>query len=136
MRSGNTMLLVFNRGGPGRNRSRERRGVISQKETQFHSKAQQIPRSLNQHFQNNQPSSLENTHTQDKTSPTRLLRRRSIMSSRRNTLLSCICGCDDCPSRTIYTCVRSAAAVCCCALADQKSKLSYVTKSGLLGTLH
>ena len=83
------MLLVFNRGGPGSNRSRERRGVISQKETQFYSKAQQIPRRLNQHFQNNQPSSFEN-HAQGKTSPSRLLRQRSMMSSRRNTLLSFI----------------------------------------------
>ena len=47
------MLLAFCRGRPGSYRSRERRGVISQKETQFYSKAQQqIPRSLNQHFQN------------------------------------------------------------------------------------
>ena len=38
MSSRNTMLLVFNRGGPGSYRSRERRGVISQKETQFCSK--------------------------------------------------------------------------------------------------
>ena len=38
----NTMLLVSNRGGPGSYRSRERRGVISQKETHFYSKAHHI----------------------------------------------------------------------------------------------
>ena len=110
------MLLVFNRGGPGSYRSRERRGVISQKETLFYSIAQPIPRSLNQHFQK-QPSLPEN-HTQDKPSPTRLLRRRSMISARRNTLLISIGGCDGCSSR-----------VCCMllpdALADLKSKFSY-----------
>ena len=35
MSSRNTMLLVFNRGAPGSYRSREHRGVISQKETRF-----------------------------------------------------------------------------------------------------
>ena len=45
----NTMRLVFNRGGPGSYRRRDRRGVISQKETHFYSKAQQIPRSFNLH---------------------------------------------------------------------------------------
>ena len=82
------MLLVFNRGGPGSYRSsRERRGKISQIETQFYSKAQQIPRSFNQHFfQNNRVGSKPTL----KTSPTRLLRPRSMMSSRRNTLLSFI----------------------------------------------
>ena len=55
------MMLVFNRGGPGSYRRRERRGVIPQKETQFYSKAQQIPRSLNQHFQNNRVRS-KTTH--------------------------------------------------------------------------
>ena len=59
--SRSTMLLVFNCGGPGSYRSRERRGVISQKETQFYSKAQQIPRSLNQFFQNNRVRS-KTTH--------------------------------------------------------------------------
>ena len=59
--SRNTMLAVFNRGGPGSYRRRERRGVIPQKETQFYSKAQQIPRSLNQHFQNNRVRS-KTTH--------------------------------------------------------------------------
>ena len=52
------MLLVFNRDG---NRSRERHGVISQKETQCYSKARQIPRSLNQYFQNNRVRS-KTTH--------------------------------------------------------------------------
>ena len=47
------MLLVINRRAPGSYRCRERRGVISQKETQFYSKAQQIPWTLNQHFRNN-----------------------------------------------------------------------------------
>ena len=46
-------MLVFNRGGPGSYGSRQRRGVTSQKETQFYSEAQQIPRSLNQHFHSN-----------------------------------------------------------------------------------
>ena len=59
MSSRSTMLLVFNRGGPGS--YRERRGVMSQKETQFYSKAQQIPRSLNQYLQNNRVRS-KTTH--------------------------------------------------------------------------
>ena len=61
MSTRNTMLPVINRGGPGSYRRRERRGVIPQKETQFYSKAQQIPRSLNQHFQNNRVRS-KTTH--------------------------------------------------------------------------
>ena len=52
MSSRSTTLLVVSRGGSGSHRSRERRGVISQKETQFLSKAQRTPRSLVEHFEN------------------------------------------------------------------------------------
>ena len=63
------MLLVFSRGGPGSYRSRERRGVISQKETQFYSKAQQIPRRLHKHFQNNPRFARKPRTGQDKLYP-------------------------------------------------------------------
>ena len=85
----NTMVLVFNRGGPGSYRSRERREVISQNETQFYSKAHTADSQELESAFSEQRSSLEH-HTRDKTSPTRLLQRRSMMSSRRNTLLSFI----------------------------------------------
>ena len=63
MSSRNTMLLVFNRGGPGSYRSRELRGMISQKETRFYSERSTTDsRSLNQHYQNRRVRS-KTTHT-------------------------------------------------------------------------
>ena len=120
--STHTMLLAFNRGGPGSCHSRQRSGVISLEETRFypakHSKSQELDSALSE-----QRSSLKN-HTQDETSPTRLLRRRSMTSTRRQTLLSFIWGCDDCPS-----------IVCCpllLLLLAKKQLISHVTASGLL----
>ena len=55
------MLLVINRRAPGSYRCRERRGVISQKETQLYSKGQHISRSMNQHFHDNRVRS-KTTH--------------------------------------------------------------------------
>ena len=68
------MLLVFNRGEPGSYRSRERRGAISQKETQFYNNSIAGSQELETAF-SERPSSLED-HTQAKTSPTRLVRQR------------------------------------------------------------
>ena len=84
--SRNTMLAVFNRGGPGSYRRREPRGVISQKETQILQQSTAHSQGLESAF-SEQRSSLEN-HSQDKPSHTRLLRRRDMMSSRRSTPLS------------------------------------------------
>ena len=63
MSTRNTMLPVINRGGPGSYRSRERCGVISQKETQFYSKAQQIRSEELESAFSEQKSSLEKPHT-------------------------------------------------------------------------
>ena len=63
--SRNTMLIVSNLGGPGSYRSRERRGVVSQKETKFYSKVKHSRYPGAWISISEQPSSLEN-HTQDK----------------------------------------------------------------------
>ena len=88
MSSIHTRLLVFNRGGPGSYRSRQRRGVASQEEARFYPAKHSISQELDSAF-SEQRSSLEH-HTQDETSPTRLLLRRSMTSTRRYTLLSFI----------------------------------------------
>ena len=70
MSSRKTMLLAFSRGGPGSCCNRGRRGLISQKEKQSTADSQELESAF---FK--QPCMLEN-HTQAKTSPTHLLRRR------------------------------------------------------------
>ena len=57
----NTMLLVLRSGGLGSCRSRERRRVVSRKETQFCGKSQQIRKRMNPHVHNNRDRS-KTTH--------------------------------------------------------------------------
>ena len=109
------MLLVFNRGESGSYRNRQWRGVTSQEETRFYPAKLSISQELDSAF-SEQLSLLEN-HTQDETSPTRLLRRWSMTSTTHHTLLSFIRGCDGCPNLVCCLLLLLSAAV----LAGQKA---------------
>ena len=89
--------------------------------------ARQIPRSLNKYPQNNRVRA-KTTYNPRQTLPT--CSGGDMMSSRRSALLNFSRGCDDCSIR--LCCLLLSAAL----LADQKSKVSHVTTSGLVGTLH
>ena len=108
MSSRNMMLLVTSRGGPGSSCcSRERRGVISQKKPKFHSEAQQISRSLNQHFRRTEFARKPHT-SQDKPYPLAVSATYDEWQAQHAAGLQL--ECDGCLSRVCYPLLPAALA--------------------------
>lgn len=88
-----TILLVFRSRKSGSCRSRDRRGLVSQKEIKFCRKGQQLRKRLNQHFCCYRVRS-KTTQKIRRAIPTCSV--GDMMSSRINTPLSCNRTCDNC----------------------------------------